>query len=232
MTRLTAHLASATLTLAGLCAAPDAFAQSRGSQSVSEDADIEREIVRGYYLRANAGSLILFGPRSAVLRPGTTIDLTVGQDVHDTLKASAGWEINLTQSIFNASIADYRDLIGSNIDPRHYVQGNTQMLGITAGGGGQYYPVRRLGIGGHAGAGIAYFPLLIHNEAWQTRVVPEWGGFDPGLYNSVKFMAYGGATLEYYTKLSHFSFGINADFVYILGFDFGLKAGGFFKYTF
>lgn len=245
MSRLTAplhilrHATKALLAAVALSVATPALAQSRpdldgtGRRGVDKAAKekVVREIERGVYLRANAGTTILVGPRSALLKAGTTLDFTVGQDVLDKVKASAGWEINITQSIFNAKFSSYDELPGSSIDPRFYVQGDSYMLGLTVGGGGQAYPVRRLGIGGHAGAGIAYLPLLLEKNAYQTRVVPDWG-VDPGLYNSVKLMIYAGPTLEYYTKLSHFSLGIDVNFMYVLGFDYGIRASGFFKYSF
>jgi hypothetical protein len=42
----------------------------------------------------------------------------------------------------------------------------------------------------------------------------------------------GGPTFEYYTKLSHFSAGIDVDVFYAIGFDLGLNATGNLKYTF
>ena len=42
----------------------------------------------------------------------------------------------------------------------------------------------------------------------------------------------GGPTLEYYTKLSHFSAGIDTDIFYAVGFDLGVSATGTLKYTF
>jgi len=239
MSWLTAPLRTFFAALLALTVAMPAMAQSRpdldgrgqrGGPKAKKD-EVVREIQRGFYLRANAGTSILVGPRSALLKAGTTLDLTVGQDVLDKAKASAGWEINITQSIFNAKFNSYEDLPGSGIDPRFFVQGDTYMLGLTVGGGGQAYPLRRLGIGGHAGVGIAYFPLLLDKTAYDTRVVPSWG-LDPRLYNTVKVMMYAGPTLEYYTKLSHFSIGVDVNFMYVLGFDYGIRASGFFKYSF
>lgn len=233
-------LALVVFTLGCLAGTPS-FAQSpdldepdrgRGRGATASTAEaVAREIERGVYLKANAGSTILVGPRRALLKAGTTLDLTIGMDVLDKAKASAGWEIVLTQSIHNATFASYEDLPGSGIPEQFFVQGDTYMLGLMVGGGGQYYPVRRLGIGGRGGVGIAYLPLLIERTAYANEVVPAWG-VDPRLYNSVKVMFQAGPSLEYYTKLSHFSFGLNVDFLYVLGFDYGIKATGFFKYSF
>jgi hypothetical protein len=42
----------------------------------------------------------------------------------------------------------------------------------------------------------------------------------------------GGPCLEYYTKLNHFSVGLDADFVYAIDFDLGLNVTAALKYTF
>lgn len=233
-------LALILLTLGTLTVAPahaqspdlDDTGRARGRRAEGPASElVVREIERGVFLKANAGSTILVGPRRALLKAGTTLDLTIGMDVLDKLKASAGWEIVISQSIHNATFASYEDLPGSGIPEQFFVQGDTYMLGLMVGGGGQYYPVRRLGIGGRGGVGIAYLPLLIERTAYANDVVPTWGA-DPRLYNNVKVMFQAGPSLEYFTKLSHFSLGLNVDFVYVLGFDYGIKATGFFKYSF
>ena len=43
---------------------------------------------------------------------------------------------------------------------------------------------------------------------------------------------FAGPTFEYYTKLSHFSVGVDVDVVYGIGWDLGLNATGALKYTF
>jgi hypothetical protein len=59
-----------------------------------------------------------------------------------------------------------------------------------------------------------------------------WGVSDPGYHGTPHPMGIGGPTIEYYTKLSHFSVGAEADVFYAVGFDLGLNATGFLKYTF
>jgi hypothetical protein len=41
-----------------------------------------------------------------------------------------------------------------------------------------------------------------------------------------------GPTIEYYTKLSHFSVGMDLDVTYVLNFDLGISPLGYLKYTF
>jgi hypothetical protein len=42
----------------------------------------------------------------------------------------------------------------------------------------------------------------------------------------------GGPTIEYYTKLSHFSIGVDVDVYYVINFDLAVAPAGFLKYTF
>ena len=78
-------------------------------------------------------------------------------------------------------------------------------------------------------------PLLIDETAYQTEVVPQLSNSGTGQYVShggVKPVFLFGPTFEYYSKLSHFSVGIDADVFYGIGWDLGLNATGYFKYTF
>ena len=45
-------------------------------------------------------------------------------------------------------------------------------------------------------------------------------------------MVLGGPAFEYYSKLAHFSVGLDADIFYAIGFDLGANAIGYMKYTF
>jgi hypothetical protein len=81
------------------------------------------------------------------------------------------------------------------------------------------------------GAGALSSPLLIDEDAYQREVIPEFGG-DPGWHSGIKPLFVFGPTFEYYSKLSHFSVGIDADVFYGIGWDLGLNATGYFKYTF
>ena len=42
----------------------------------------------------------------------------------------------------------------------------------------------------------------------------------------------GGPPFEFYTKLSHFSLGVDTDIFYAVNFDLGLSITGSMKYTF
>ena len=69
---------------------------------------------------------------------------------------------------------------------------------------------------------------------WVERAVRQTmgAGVVPAVHRNVHPLVYAGPTLEYYTKLSHFSVGIDADVSYALGFDLGVAGTGYLKYTF
>jgi hypothetical protein len=69
--------------------------------------------------------------------------------------------------------------------------------------------------------------------AFAEQVVADaWGGNNPGYHDAPHPLGMGGPTVEYYTKLSHFSVGGEADIFYAIGFDLGMNVTGFLKYTF
>ena len=240
MTRLLA-LVTLTATLSG-----SAFAQSsldldgedrstskKKAKQARQASDVEvREIERGVYLKTNIGTTVYLGGRSALVRPGTMLNFTVGMDVIDKPKASLAWELTLYQGLHNATFADPGEaalIVGP--DPNLLVQGDIHTFGALAGIEGSGYPVRRLGIGGRVGGGVAFAPLLLAREFYPD-VVREWGTTAPAVHENALPVIYAGPTIEYYTKLSHFSLGIDVDFMYVIGLDFGLNASAYLKYTF
>ena len=86
-------------------------------------------------------------------------------------------------------------------------------------------------VGLRAGAGVMIAPLLMSKEQFYNEVVPSWG-VEPSVHKLPHPMFFAGPTLEYYTKLSHFSIGVDVDLSYAIGFDLGMHATGFMKYTF
>lgn len=193
---------------------------------------VVREIERGIYLKTNIGTTVYLGSRAQLLRAGTTLNFTVGMDVIDKPKASLAWEVTLYQSIHNSSFATYDQapqIVGN--DPSRLLQGDVHVFGALAGIEGSGYPVRRLGIGGRVGGGVAFAPLLI-NRDYYAEVLSSWGTPAPDVHESALPAIYAGPTFEYYTKLSHFSLGLDVEFLYIIGLDFGLTASAYLKYTF
>ena len=76
-------------------------------------------------------------------------------------------------------------------------------------------------------------PLLMEESQYLTEVVSgTWGGIDPNYHKVPHPVVGGGPTIEYYSKLAHFSVGADADVFYAIGFDLGFNVSGYFKYTF
>ena len=77
-------------------------------------------------------------------------------------------------------------------------------------------------------------PLLVDSQYYQEDIIPAWGGTgnEPPVHRGPKPMVYAGPTFEYYTKLSHFSLGLDLDVIFPIGLDLGASATLFFKYTF
>lgn len=191
-----------------------------------------REVVRGLYVKANVGSLAFVGSRAnrGLLSPGTSLALTLGQDFIDKEKSSAAWEVFFHQSLNNG--AKYFDPRMVGAPPNLRSQGDIHTF--TGGVAGEYstYLTPRIGLGARVGGGVSYAPLLMNQQQYELQVLPVWGNQPPNVHSSPLFLVFGGPTLEYYTKLSHFSVGIDASFSVYVGLDLGIDASGFMKYTF
>lgn len=226
-----------SLLMLTLAAAPAVAEEGReAARREKKEADgTVREINRGVYLRASVGSTGYLGARSSLLRFGTTLDLSVGGDFIDKPGLSASAEFTFSQAIHNGVPYDQQD---PALGPNRLIQGDIHtlapMVGIEVSG----YPVRRFGIGGRIGGGVMFVPLLMNRQYYDLEVVGTsgssgaWRGQRPAVHQGPKPVIYAGPTIEYYTKLSHFSLGLDADFIVPIGLDFGMKITGYFKYTF
>lgn len=222
--------------LALLVSAPALAQDAPRARAASAKEGVVREIERGFYLKANAGSTIFLMNRGAILRPGTTLDLTLGGDFLDKEKVSASFDFTFGQAIHNGMPFDRQGELGYG--PNQLIEGDIHTFALLVGVEASAYPVRRLGIGGHIGGGVTFVPLLMNRQYYDEEVVGlsqgdgAWGGVRPGVHQGVRPTIYAGPTIEYYTKLSHFSFGLDVDVIFPIGLDLGLKATGFLKYTF
>jgi hypothetical protein len=191
--------------------------------------EVIREIVRGFYLKAGAGGGAYIGRYTGILSNVMTTPLTFGQDFVDKEKQSMSWEVSVTQAVYNG--ADYRSQ--GSLPPQRRIEGDTRMFNFTAAYEYKAYPTRRLGIGVRAGGGVMIAPLLMEPTAYQRDVVQgTWGGQDSEANKRPHPEGFVGPTIEYYTKLSHFSIGADVDVMYQLDFDLNISGVGFFKYTF
>jgi len=208
----------------------DSKHHEKPSKEEKKHAEVVREIERGFYAKANIGSttyLLNFG--GGILRSGTALGLSLGDDFIDHEKNSMSWELQLQQGVHNG--LNWQTGSQSGLPQQRWIQGDTRTFSGLVGIEYSVYPSRRFGVGIRAGGGVLVAPLLMFQSAYQTDVVPEFGGTIPA-NSGVHPLGYAGPTIEYYTKLSHFSLGADADVAFSVGFDLGVSATGYMKYTF
>ena len=195
-----------------------------------------REINRGLYLKANVGGAFFLGTLSSAVSAGTSTALAVGQDFLDRERTSMAWEIAFQQGVHQGDPYEIQAQTGGP-----YVQGDMRTYTLAGLFEWNTYPARRWGIGARAGVGVMLSPLLMNADYYGTGVTPPntrtvlqyWGlAADPGFHGPPHPIVMGGPNLEYYTKLSHFSIGLDADVFYAIGLDLGASVTGNMKYTF
>jgi hypothetical protein len=206
--------------------------KGRKSKKKSTKAEGQvREIVRGFYAKAHAGaSLYILPPFSQAVSSGTLVNLAVGQDFVDNERSSMAWEIGIAQGLHNGADWELQAGAGCGIGAP-CTEGDLRTYSLTVNYEASYYVSRRVGIGVRAGGGVLYSPLLMSSTFYAENVVGDFGG-EPGYHNSPKPVVFGGPTLEYYTKLSHFSLGVDVDVSYGIGWSMAVNASGGMKYTF
>ncbi|MBM4389865.1 MAG: adventurous gliding motility protein CglE [Deltaproteobacteria bacterium] len=200
-----------------------------------------REIVRGFYAKANVGAalyLLDLGTdkgAGAAVQPGTLVGIAFGQDFVDNEKHSMAWELALNQGVHNGLDWSVQAAAGCQVVGGSYActQGDLRTYSAQASLEFSVYPTRRVGIGARAGGGAMYSPLLLEPTHYQEEILGTYGG-DPQKHDLPMVYAFGGPSFEYYTKLSHVSLGVDADVFYVVnGFsDLGVNAAGSLKYTF
>ena len=191
-----------------------------------------REIVKGMYAKTNVGMGLYLGNYGGVLQPGTSVALAFGQDFYDQENMSMAWEVSFFQGINNGMDYEQQALNGC-VETGTCIQGDLRTYTFVGLYEFSIYPTRRIGIGFRAGGGMTFTPLLMDSGEYETEVVGNaWGGNRPTVHDQAHPVVMGGPTVEYYTKLSHFSVGVDIDASYAVGFDLGLSATGTLKYTF
>ena len=220
------------LTLALALGAPLAHAQDLDEDSSRKnrrdfDNEVVREVVRGVYLKAGAGSSQFIASYAGLIRPVVGMNIAVGQDFIDRERMSIAWEIDLMQSLHNGPKFEELSALPG------VVQGDIHTFGGIAFIEASAYVTRRFGLGIRAGGGVTMAPILMEPTAYENDVViGQWGGL-PGVAHSGPLPTFGGGpTIEYYTKLSHFSVGADIDVLYMLNLDLALTPAGYLKYTF
>ena len=224
------------LMLAALAVPQDAVAQDKEERRRAREAekDLVREIERGPYVKSNVGTTIIFPvtARSATPDTGATyggvvfLGLSVGGEFIDQERFSAAFEGQFAQGLVQGPQTDVLAFNNS------LTQGDVHMFMGTGALEASFYPTRRLGIGVRVGGGIAVMPLLLDQNAYNMDILPLIDNVPSPAHEGPLGMVIGGPTIEYYTKLSHFSIGADVDFTYIIGFNPGMFPSGYLKYTF
>ncbi len=200
--------------------------------------EVVKEVNKGLYAKSSFGAAGYLLDFNGFLKTGSAIGLAVGKDFVDQEEMSMAWEVALIQGVHNGCNYEYQaDLICAGnkggTAPSPYIQGDTRTYSLLANYEFSKYPTRRVGIGFRAGGGVLFAPLLMDAAAYERDVLAgTWGVADPGYHSGAHPVAFGGLTFEYYSKLSHFSVGVDADVFYAIGFDLGFNGTGYFKYTF
>jgi hypothetical protein len=210
-------------------------AEQDSSQKKSKKRPEVREIVKGTYAKTNVGAGMHLGRYAPWVKPGTSIALAIGQDFMDQQKLSMAWEISFFQGINNA--AGFAEQAAAEpaacYDVGSCIQGDLRTYTFLVLYEASFYPTRRIGIGIRGGGGVLFSPLLMDEKYYQDEVVAiEWKGNRPAVHDEMHPAFVGGPTLEYYTKLSHFSMGVDTDILYAVGFDLTASITGTLKYTF
>ncbi len=188
-------------------------------------SEVVREVVKGLYFKSNVGTAIYLGNfKAPTVQAGTSVGLAVGQDFVDNERSSIAWEVDFIQGVHNGLSNDLQ--LGNGCAAiGTCLQGDLRTYTLGAHLEFATYPRRRFGIGGRVGGGVMIAPQLVLLEGVNDVVLTE------GYHSTPHPVGSGGLELEYYSKLSHFSVGLNADAVYAIGFDLSLNASAFLKYT-
>lgn len=195
--------------MAFLPGASMAAAPQDGSSEDKKPTKFE-EIEKGFYLDAQIGALVLFGPKAnekSGVSPGLTIDIGMGYDITDSL--------SLGLFFMGSNIATPSGFVSKN-----GMQGDISAFSIGLLGSYAFYGrpddngLNRLFLDGHLGAGVSIMR-------------PK------DIYESMDILVRAGIGLEYYTRLRHFSVGVDLDFVFgIKNLGAGILILPNMKYTF
>jgi len=217
--------------VAGTAVAQDSGASQRTARQTGDD--VVREIERGHYIKGGAGLTQFVGSYSKILYPVMGVNLAVGQDFVDKERSSLAWELIFNQTLQNGPRDDELPSYPGT------VQGDVHTFAAIGVIEASTYPTRRLGLGVRAGAGVMAIPILMFDDPEGRRpgytrdvVVGSWGSQPSLAHNGALPMFVGGPTLEYYTKLSHFSVGVDVDVQYVMNLDLGVSPNAWLKYTF
>ena len=220
----------------------NAFAQNfdkeepkKKKYQVIDDQRAVREVERGWFAKSNIGGAFYFTSVGSYIKPGTFMSMVGGKDVVDRENMSISWEVGLSSGVHNGvtpagQYSPNQVELGCSTT-QTCMQGDSRTFMLSGVGEYSYYSNPRIGIGVRAGFGLMGVPLLMDQEYYEKDIAGAFG-YIPTVHQGIKPVGIGGLTFEYYTKLSHFSIGVDADFMFVVGIGPGASTSGYFKYTF
>jgi len=229
-------LAALACSSALLAVALPAAAQDDGARRRSRKSEnVVREINRGLYLKSGVGVTPYFATNSIgnpVTQPVMTVDLSVGNDIVDQERLSMAVEAQFGQQLHQGPKAEEIPLeVAAGLAP--VVSGDIHVFAATATFEVSAYLTRRFSIGARGGGGVSIIPLLMNEQYYNELILEPNGIAIAAAHSGPQPTIRGGGTIEYYTKLSHFSVGADIDVLMVIGsLGFGLSPTGYLKYTF
>jgi hypothetical protein len=206
---------------------------ARPSRTERKSKRPAREVVKGAYAKVNMGLGIALPPFKAYTSSTSTqVDFSFGVDAIDRLAFTLTIEGSFFNMISNAN-GPIRNADGTFT--QSVVQGDYNLIGGTAAvrfgpnfGGKR---VKRLHLAIQVGGGVGYSPKLVNDtsQLFSANGLVLLQGGPVGLITP-------GVGLEYYTRLSHFSLGLDVDFNVVVGragvVPMWVTPSLFIKYTF
>jgi len=222
--------------------APDSVEPERRQGTRKKRKQRTREVVKGAYVKLNVGPQFWLPPISrSTSTSATELDFSFGYDIIDRLPFTLTVEASFTTLTANGSgvndEAAFQQLLALGIAPA--IQGDFQMFGGTVNlrfgpnfGGKK---TKRGNFSVQVGGGGGYSPALIDlaDPVVQNRMAANGKGYV--MQGRFLGLITPGLGFEYYTKLSHFSLGVDVDANIILGgpsIAIGVGLDFFVKYTF
>lgn len=175
-----------------LALAAPCLAQAQSPAPIEDKPAVKfEEVERGFYLDAQVGALVLFSPsanENSGVSPGLAIQVGLGYDITDRFSLGLFFLGNNvdTPSGFKSTNDKPGDVSAFTIG----LLGSFAFFGHPDANG-----VDRLFLDAHAGIGVSLM-----------------GPKD--VYESVDILVRAGVGLEYFTRLRHFSIGVDLDFAY------------------
>lgn len=190
-----------------------------------------REVIKGFYGKANIGAIIWVPPISNYTSTvGTEIHVSLGYDIIDKLNFTLSLQGTFFQLVTNGD-GSFGG-IASPIQGDFRIFGGVAALRLGPNFGGK--KVKRANLAIQIGGGVGASPLLVPKEGTNYATGASiYGGL---MQDGAVGIITPGIGVEYYTKLSHFSVGLDLTGDIFIGSNSQIAVGigitGALKYTF